>query len=98
MARRAVKGPLLKRRKAIYRRSTRQRMPAACFLKPRERKYPICPARAARTGRKVVDCRLVNAAASRAAQHGHTTVLRKARALQRRYGCTKATRWRGGKR
>ena len=80
-----VKGPPVGKRKAIHRRSVRKQMPKSCFLRPRDRGYPVCPASAAKTGRKVIDCKLVDAAIKRAAQHHHATVLAKARRLKARY-------------
>jgi len=82
---RVVFGKPLKGRKAIYRRSVRQQMPKSCFLQPGKRAYPICPANSAKSGKRVVDCRLVSAAKKRAAQQHQRAVASKAARLEARY-------------
>ena len=78
---RFVSGPPVSGRKAIKRRSVRQKMPSQCFLLPKERKFPVCPASVAKTGKVVYDVKLIRAAITRAAQHGYPEVERKARRL-----------------
>lgn len=59
----------------------RAELPDACFLKPKERKYPVCPKRSSAGGRAVISKPGVEAALVRAAQYGEKGVMHKAREM-----------------
>ena len=64
--------------------TTKQRrsMPKTCFADPRNKKYPMCPARKAKP-----TCQGAAAAYARARQQHKPSIAKRARAVQRRLGC-----------
>lgn len=64
--------------KWVNRPAQRRKMPASHFLLPAQRKFPY------RNPDGTINCRLVRAAISRAAQHGHAQVKAKAQNIYRR--------------
>lgn len=67
------------RLKWVDRPSEREELPKSHFLLPEERKFPY------RNKDGSINCRLLRAAITRAAQHGYREVYEKARALYERY-------------
>lgn len=63
----------------VDRPSEREKVPASHYLLPKERKFPY------RNKDGSINCRLLRAAISRAAQHGYEEVERRARALYREH-------------
>lgn len=66
---------------APKRKNERAELPDTCFLKPKERKYPVCPKRSSAGGRAVISKPGVEAALVRAAQYGEKGVMHKAREM-----------------
>ena len=60
----------------------RRAMPARCFADPKNKKYPMCPARS-----KKPTCQGAQAAYVRARQQHNPSVAKRARAMQRPLGC-----------
>ncbi|QWK20812.1 hypothetical protein [Thermus antranikianii] len=67
------------RLKWVDRPAERERVPASHFLLPKERKFPY------RNKDGSINCRLLRAAISRAAQHGYKDVEERARRLYKRH-------------
>jgi|Deesub1362A_J573_1020465.scaffolds.fasta_scaffold01665_2 hypothetical protein len=84
MARKAkVRNFPVERLKWVDRPSERQELPRDHFLLPEERKFPY------RNKDGSVNCRMLKAAMTRAAQHGYREVYEKARRLYQRYCASK---------
>lgn len=60
----------------------RRKMPKRCFADPKNKKYPMCPARS-----KKPTCQGAAAAYARARQQHKPAVAKRARAMQRKLGC-----------
>jgi hypothetical protein len=69
----------VKRLKWVDRPREREKVPASHFLMPKERKFPY------KNKDGSINCALLRAAISRAAQHGYPEVERRARALYQRH-------------
>jgi hypothetical protein len=69
----------VKRLKWVDRPRERKKVPASHFLMPKERKFPY------KNKDGSINCALLRAAISRAAQHGYPEVERKARSLYQRH-------------
>jgi len=67
-------------KQVIKSQKKRKQLPSSYFLLPRERKFPY---RDPKTGK--IRCDLLKAAIVRAAQHGYSTVERKARSLYEKH-------------
>jgi len=62
----------------VYRNSYKRRYGSRCFLRPRDKAYPIC-----RKG--VLDCKAINAALYYSRMNKEKNVFRKAKTLKRIY-------------
>jgi len=67
-------------KQVIKSRKKRKQLPSSYFLLPKKRKFPY---RDPKTGK--IRCDLLKAAIVRAAQHGYSTVERKARSLYEKH-------------
>ncbi|RTI15321.1 hypothetical protein CSW27_06060 [Thermus scotoductus] len=79
MAKAEVRNIPVGRLKWVDRPRERSKVPASHFLMPKERKFPY------KNKDGSINCRLLRAAISRAAQHGYEEVEAKARRLYQRH-------------